>query len=37
MNSMIDYTKLDMICMDEVIASIDLKPLSGRMPHVMNG
>lgn len=33
---MIDYTKFDVMFMDEVIASVDLKPVGSDKPYVIN-
>lgn len=36
MNEVIDYLKFDVMWMDDVIASVDLKPNSGGTPYVKN-
>ena len=33
---MINYMKFDVMWMDDVIASVDLKPANGRTPYVIN-
>ena len=33
---MIDYMRFDVMWMDEVIASVDLKPVNGGTPYVVN-
>jgi len=33
---MIDYTKFDVMWMDDVIASVDLRPANGGTPYVIN-
>lgn len=33
---MIDYTKFDVMWMDEVIAKVDLKPKANKLPYVVN-
>ena len=33
---MIDYMKFDVMWMDDVIATVDLKPANGGTPYVVN-
>lgn len=33
---MIDYTKFDVMWMDEIIAKVDLKPKGSKNPYVIN-